>query len=361
MLVNFLVEIAHSIENLKHRCWLKWNSKRELKQLSTELELLKLTKEQKKSIQDYYKVLGENKVDWNWHQFYYSLNNIFNPAYISPYIFNSVIRPKLYDGRIVHAYDDKNFYDTLFPEIKQPNRILKCINGYYYIGEKNISKKEAIKHCWNIDAAIIKPALFSDGGRDVNFLSVKDGISSIGQRPIENLFDTYGKNFIIESVVKQHSDLAQLNSSSCNTLRVMTYHRDNEVVLLVSIIRIGKPNSVIDNFSDSGLVCKINANGYLSEWGYSKHPLTKTNKTQGGVLFKDVRVPCYNTIIETLKKAHLKLPHFPIVGWDVTVDTNEEVVLIEFNAPCDIIISQFVDGRAFGDYTEEILAKVYEA
>lgn len=361
MLVDFFVRLTHSIENLKHDSWLKWNSRKQLKELATELKLVKFSQEQKKSIRNYYKTLGVNKVNWRWHQFYYSLNGIFNDAYISPYVFSSVIEPKLYDKRIVKAYDDKNFYDTLFPDIKQPRKILKCVNGYYYIEGKNISEQEALKHCHNIEAAIIKPSLFSDGGKGVKFLKVTDGISSLDNRSLKDVFKIYGKNFVIEEFVQQHPDLALLNASSCNTLRVMTYHKEQEVFLLVSIIRIGKPNSVIDNFSDSGLVCKIDMNGNLCEWGYAKHPLAKTNITPGGVLFKDIRIPSYDAIVDTVKKAHLKLPHFPVIGWDVTVNTNNEVVLIEFNAPCDIIISQFVDGRAFGDYTEEILKKAYEA
>lgn len=361
MLINILIRLFQSIENLKHKCWIRWNSRQQLKLLSSELGIVKLTIDQRRDIQNYYKEVGGGKVNWKWHQFYYSLNGIFNRAYISPYVFNSVISPKLYDERIVKAYDDKNLYDLLFPEIKQPKRILKCANGHYYVDGKSVSREDALKTCWNIEEAIIKPSIFSDGGRGVRFLSVKNGISSLDGFSIESILTSYGKNFIIESIVKQHPDLARLNATSCNTLRVMTYYKDNQVILLVSMIRIGKPGSVIDNFSDSGLVCKVNDDGYLSEWGYSKHPLAKTNKTASGLLFKEIRIPSYTKIVDTVKKAHLKLPHFPVVGWDISIDESNEVVLIEFNAPCDIIISQFVDGRAFGDYTEEILARAYEA
>lgn len=358
--INFFVRLFQFIESIKYKCWVRLSSKKQLNQLRSELiQIVKLTAAQKKEIKEYYATLGAKNIDYGWHQFYYSLNGKFNRAYISPYVFNTVLMLNLYDQRIVKAYDDKNLYDLLFPEIKQPQKIVKCSNGHFYADGNHISKESALHICWNIEEAIIKPSIYTDGGKGVKFLSVKGGVTSLQGASIEEIFASYGKNFVVEKKIQQHKDLSRLNESSCNSLRIMTYYRDNQVVLLVSIIRIGKPGSVIDNFSDSGLVCKVKDDGYLEEWGYSKHPLAKTDRLNNGLYFKDVRIPFYENIIETVKKAHLKLPHFPIVGWDIAVDSCGDVVLIEFNAPCDIIISQFVDGRAFGDYTEEILAKVY--
>ena len=48
---------------------------------------------------------------------------------------------------------------------------------------------------------------------------------------------------------------------------------------------------------------------------------------------------------ELVKKEHLRFPHHKIIGWDLTLDENENVVCIEYNAfTPGIIKSQYVLG-----------------
>jgi hypothetical protein len=60
-------------------------------------------------------------------------------------------------------------------------------------------------------------------------------------------------------------------------------------------------------------------------------------------------------VLDFVKDLHLRLPYFRLIGWDVSVDVNGEPTMIEWNRSADL--SQVAHGPAFGDYTEEIIAK----
>lgn len=58
-----------------------------------------------------------------------------------------------------------------------------------------------------------------------------------------------------------------------------------------------------------------------------------------------------------VKAAHLKLDHFDIVGWDVTVDDKENVVLVEYNIKRPgTVFYQYAHGPFFGEVTEQVLS-----
>ena len=47
-------------------------------------------------------------------------------------------------------------------------------------------------------------------------------------------------------------------------------------------------------------------------------------------------------MVEVVCKAHHNLPHFDFIGWDVTVNNNNEVVVIEFNPDPDMRLDQLI-------------------
>jgi hypothetical protein len=71
-------------------------------------------------------------------------------------------------------------------------------------------------------------------------------------------------------------------------------------------------------------------------------------------------VPGYNSAVEIVKKAHLKLGQFRFVSWDIAIDPNETPILIEYNLFYQgINLQQLSNGPLFGEMTDEVLEFVF--
>jgi hypothetical protein len=329
------------------------------KEFSKGIELVKLTSDQKKEIKDYYKQTAGIKVSTKWHRLFYTLTGVFSPKYVPENYFLMDIIPSLMKGYFIRAYDDKNMYDRLFPDIKQPKVIVNRIHGFYYINSRAVSEKEAIEYCNNLDSAIIKPSLGANGGMNVHLLSVNNGVSNIDGLCMQDVFEKYGDDILIQEVITQHPDLSKLNSSSCNTMRIMSYLREDEVVIVGSVMRIGRGDTIVDNYAMGGIICGVNENGQLNKIGFTKIEgyLSPILNTDSGIVLENFQIPYYNKVIESIKKAHFLIPQIILVGWDYAINEKGEPILIEFNSPYDPNL-QVAFGPAFGNYSDEIFSKV---
>lgn len=351
--MNELVKIFRKVK----RVFLKFNSyryhTRYIKDLMLTCETLKtLTSEQKNEIQDYYqKHYGKKLPDFLWHQYYYTRNDVFSPKYIPNYIL-AEINNALYDVNISKAYDDKNLYYTLFPDICQAKAYINCINGYYYNNGLHLSFEEALNMVSNLGHVIIKPAYCSCNGDGVKHLHIYNGIDTRSNKSIKNIFADYGKNFVIQEVIQQHHDLAALNPSSVNTIRMVTYRRGEEIALIYAVMRMGKFGSEVDNTSAGGMTCKIDERGKLSKYAICSKPAGRFEKNEAGLVFENYQVPCFDKIFDRAQIMHFRMPYFIMIGWDFSVNENNEVVFVEMNAPFGL--HQPANGPGYGKYTDEI-------
>lgn len=315
----------------------------------------KLTSEQEEQIQEFYLTHLGRKINTMYHAYYLSRNGFFSPKYVPSSIYLSQISYRLNDMRMRNAYSDKNQFERLFPQIRHPKFIVKCTNGYFYAKERPVTREQAIKLCSNVSEAIIKPTLESEGGNRVYCFSSKNGILEEG-KSIADLFDSYGKNYIIQERIKQHAALSALNPSSVNTIRVLTYRRQNEIEILYTVIRIGRKDKIVDNESAGGISAKIEKNGTLAKYAFGPPTDGAYEKTDMGVVLEGYSIPSFEKVKEIVKKLHVQLPFFNLVGWDISIDEDGEPLFIECNF--HIGLSQSAYGPAFGDFTEEILSVI---
>ena len=316
-----------------------------------------LTKDEVRAVQSYFKKLCGHKVPVIWHQYMSSRTGSFYVNYIPTSLFRIELIGRMNRWDRVGIFSDKNLSDIFLPSVKQPKTIIKNINGYYYSEGRPISEQEAIELCSNIGDAIIKPSL-NEGGKGVHGLNVVDGITDIDRMSIQDLFKRYQKDYIIQEIIHQHPEMSRLNPSSVNTIRVLTYRMDMEVLLLYSVVRIGKKGMTVDNESQGGICARINCDGTIAKYAYGAPGNEKVEMTDNGVVLEGYRIPSYDEIILTAKQCHYQLPFFDIIGWDFCVDQDGKPIMIEWNSNPDL--SQTANGPAFGEYTERILSKIYK-
>ena len=316
-----------------------------------------LTKGQEADIKAYFKKHFGREVPTYWHQYLYSRNGVYSEKYIPASIYNSEIIYRLNKYQFRHAYVDKGFYDTLFPDINRPKTIVKNVNGYFYDGHNPLTEAEAVEICSNLDEAIIKPTLEGTWGKGVELIRTENGMIPKLNCSVQDLFKKYKRSFIIQERLEQHADIARLNPTSLNTLRVMSYRRGNEVVVLYAVIRIGRKDQVIDNETAGGIKADIDLlTGKIKgvAFGNPKEPLMP--KTDVGTVLDGYQMPSFPEVIQFVKEMHFRLPYFNLIGWDISVDKNGKPALIEWNRAAEL--SQVAHGPAFGEFTEEILSIV---
>ena len=314
-----------------------------------------LTKGQKEDIKAYFKKHFGREVPTYWHQYLYSRNGIYSEKYIPASIYNSSIIYSLNNFQFSLAYVDKGFYDTLFPDVNRPITLIKNVNGFYYDDKNPISKEEAIERCSNIEKVVIKPCILGHWGKGVNLFHAENGFIPEMNMSVTDLFSRYEKNFIIQSKLEQHPDLARLNPTSVNTIRVMSYRRENEVVILYATIRIGREGQFVDNETAGGIKADIDLEtGRIKGPAFGSPTEPIMPQTDTGVDLDSLLIPSFPQILDFVKDLHFRLPYFRLIGWDVSIDVEGKPVMIEWNRSAEL--SQVAHGPAFGDYTEEILA-----
>ena len=165
--------------------------------------------------------------------------------------------------------------------------------------------------------------------------------------------------FILQEKVIQHPDLAKLNPSTTNTLRIVTTHFNEKTHLLAATLRMGsKKEAWVDNASQGGTFVGIDGNtGTLMEWGYylkrrvkeKKHPISQ-------IEYKGYRVPYFQEAVELVKQLHDKCDYYNTLGWDVVI-TEDGPKVLEVNIAYGLETIQWPHGRLKVKFEQLKLAK----
>lgn len=297
------------------------------------------------------------RIDSMWHTFYSYCNGIKDVRYIPENIYYSKIEPFYNRKAFAKAIDDKCFYTERFKNIKRPDTIIRNISGMYFDNDFNIiSLHDAIGLCYEYSEFVVKLSIDGTGGNFIKFIRTSE-LSSPDD--LVQVFLKYEKDFIVESIITQHNKLSSINSSSVNTIRFITFLNNNGVHLLSSVFRMGGIGSRTDNFSTGGICCGIDKNGILKSVAYDMKYNKYTHHPSGGD-FANIQIPSYDMAINAVKNQHKRFGHFRIISWDIAIDAEGGIVLIEFNiTPQGVGLHQINNGPLFGDLTDEVLEEVF--
>ena len=163
----------------------------------------------------------------------------------------------------------------------------------------------------------------------------------------DNLIDlVFSKVFIFQELIQQHETLKKINSSSINTLRVITYKdENNEIEISSCFMRVGRKGAIIDNAHIGGIVIPIKKEtGIMQAEGlqlidngggvFHKHPDT-------GILFENLQIPHYDQIKKIAAEAS-SLFKFPLLGWDIAVTPNGPII-VEANHDFHLLLSDLTE------------------
>lgn len=198
-----------------------------------------------------------------------------------------------------------------------------------------ILKNKEVKSC------IIKPTEESHGDNVVVIKSIEyyddDCLLNLYNGDRKLLSQLLTKNpLIIESLISQTDQMANLNKSSVNTVRFMTtLYPNGSAKLVAAFIKIGREGQCVDNAGRGGnvdagvdvhigkLYHTIRYDGIRKVVPIEKHP--DSNATIEGLIIDD-----WTDIVKRVLEYQQAFPFVKAAGWDIAI-TNDGPVVVEVN------------------------------
>ncbi len=327
---------------------------------------VKWTVEQQKNFDEFWKKNYGKKISNRWHRLYEVVSGVHHIDYLPEILYTTKIAPKINDYVYCLVYADKNlnelFYNNKIEGVRTPDYFVFNNHGKFYDYNRHlISKEKAIEILSNVGEAVIKPTVDSSSGNNVVLVNMIDGKDVRSGVSAEDIIKKYKSNFTVQEKILANKELSTLYPGSVNTCRVISYIVDDSVEIAPISLRIGGGGSEVDNIHAGGMSIALTNEGCLAKYAYrlgygdssecfEVHPDT-------GIKFEGYKLSFVGRLISTAKRLHEMTANIGTVSWDFTVDSNNNVVVIEANFKGQSVwFPQMLSGESFfGENTEKIL------
>lgn len=314
--------------------------------------LSKITNQELTEIRQVWPMLHIRRCDLIYSMMYKQLYG-FDPYFLNDFQYYQILKKTNPHDQVV-SLEHKAMADIYFHELPLPKVYLRRIAGSFYDDKMNIlTFEKAIELLSTYNQFVIKPAISTGCGKGVKLVRIMPNIEK--KKYIVNIVMNYGNDFVVQEVLRQLPEMARLNPTSVNSCRI-TSILINGKFGYSTVLKIGKKGSEIDNWNSSYLI-GVNADGTLQNFGFD-HDLNKITKTDSGFIFGGMKIPHYENMIQLVKNFHPKyFPTCGIVGWDIFIDDNENVRIIEVNLQYPGCVGeQLCSGTFFKDFRNDICA-----
>lgn len=137
---------------------------------------------------------------------------------------------------------------------------------------------------------------------------------------------------VVQEWVRPHPFLARAMPDSVATIRITTVREpDGRFAWRTATLKLGRRGE--DSIGVSRLVSHlvVGEDGELARVGLDSDWREWPAHPDTGVVVGGQRVPQFREAVALVCELHASVPHVGIVGWDVTVDDQERVRLLEWN------------------------------
>lgn len=162
--------------------------------------------------------------------------------------------------------------------------------------------------------------------------------------PELNQFLTEHKNekYILEEFIAQHPDMAALNPTSVNTIRIMTARKGEHVHIIGAALRCGGANAVVDNFHHGGIAFPLDVStGIVRATGKDMADLhtPQFRSPATGQIVVGFQVPYWDQVIQTVTKASHIFNEIGYIAWDIAITpTGVDIVEVNLSHPGTSIV-----------------------
>lgn len=202
-----------------------------------------------------------------------------------------------------------------------------------------ISKNERI---------IIKP-VDSSGGRGVKIIDSKDA-------DFDSLLNEYKSGFVAEEVLKNHSSFAEFNSSSLNTVRIVTIKMDDRVEFPFAVARFGREGECVDNAFAGGIIANIDVDTGIITCARDEKGMSYLIHPDSKKCFLGFTIPEWENLKSLVTELAFITPFNRYTGWDMAY-TTEGWALIEGN-PRGQLLSQIAEQKGLKKLFDSLVAEL---
>lgn len=282
----------------------------------------RLTKALRRQADDYARSVYGSTRFAPWLYVYTLIHGSFREGWIPDNFLGRIVMPAV-NGPLRFVADYKTFSNIVLSTDTLPD-IAYFIEGALYDREMS-----------PIDARHIRD-LLPAGQSDV-FVKQDDSSRGIGVQRIscDALDDAFFRrvgNCVLQYPIEQHPWFDQFTDRSVATYRINTVREpDGSFGKRIAYLRFGYGKAAWIEANSSVQISILNDAGDLDPIGYDQDFLSCTAHPDSGVSFENRRVPNIADAVATCIDLHSKVPHFGMIGWDVTVDRDEKVKVMEWN------------------------------
>ena len=195
----------------------------------------KLSKEEKKQIDSFYKEHYGKKIPYYWHREYSAFTKKFDYKYMPEFIALPMVEKMFNDYRVSKTFSDKSLLPVIVGNLDYvytPKIIASQTTKFNMKYENDlIGFCSLVKKLNNIGRCFIKPAKDTNSGSGCRILDITNGIDRLTGDSINSIIENYEENFIIEEMITNSLALKLLHPESLNTFRVITYMLNNNIYL----------------------------------------------------------------------------------------------------------------------------------
>lgn len=288
-----------------------------------------------------------------WLYVYSAVAGRFKEGWIPDNYYGSIVIPKIKGScqklSRLKSLNSKIFSHSSFPDV------LSYSNGVFFDTECRVLSPDSITG-----------KLFADHDRVVyklNDSSRGKGIFFFDRESF-NLSAIYKLgDGLFQSCISQHRVFREFARESVATLRMTTVCEDDgRVSLRACYLRLGGcADTHVQSASHIRIPIDMKSGvfhdvGFTTDWvEIDRHPTSR-------VSFQGKCIPAYDDCLKLVTTLHKRVPYVRCVGWDVTLDDQENVRVMEWNAGHnDIKFSEATQGPCFSDLQWERFAQTEEA
>lgn len=159
-------------------------------------------------------------------------------------------------------------------------------------------------------------------------------------------------NCVVQAAVQQHGSFELVSPNCTATLRLLTGRMPGTAATLLSAhLRVGTSGAKFIAGASSIKIPVVDAVGSLGDTGVNGHWKRFTSHPDTGTSFGTQRIPAYAKALLACTSLHDTVPQLGAIGWDVTINTEEHVELLEWNTNHPgIKFGEALHGPSFRDF-----------
>ena len=362
-------QIERSLREIGDRIYLertKIGEKQAIKRKKAYLADVVWTRAQQEEFDAFWLEHYGEKIPNSWHKLYQKMSGVFRVDFFPEYLFSTKLEPRINPRDYCGVFANKSLLYSLFsdvPGIRCPEAFLVNNFGVFSDGGGNIVSEEAARALLaDRGECLIKATLDSSGGKSVSVAEFRGGKDSRTGLSVEEILRKYRQNYIVQEKIKPDETLLRIYPHALSTFRVITYLAGDHIGHCPVAMRMGVGSMSVDNITSGGLCVGIGDDGRMKPFAantrygehfdrrYTAHPDT-------GTVFDGIVIQQVPQMIDAAVKMHRKTPQVGMISWDLSLDADGAVVLIEANYyDQSVWFPQMINGEPlFGGDTDYML------